>query len=169
MSLRSIPQSSLAAACVSDSKMLLYASRTSIYLPTTAMLTRLPGLTTHSTNFRSHVSSGFGRFKMQEITYQLVDSLGMQCQRDLVIVCATSRSSITAFRNAAEHRQLATDVAIERFFPYGKSATCGCRPISRQLCHALLSRLVFNSCAALIYGISVTCACSRRFLVRLQG
>ena len=85
----------------------------------------------------------FRRFKMQEITYQLVDSLGMQCQRDLVNrVRNVALLNHRFFRNAAEHRQLATDVAIERFFRTANQHLWLQADLS-QLCHALLSRLGF--------------------------
>ena len=85
----------------------------------------------------------FRRFKMQEITYQLVDSLGMQGQRNLVNrVLNVALLDHRFFRNAAEQRQLSTDIVIERFFGAANQHLRLQADLS-QLCHALLSRLGF--------------------------
>ena len=80
---------------------------------------------------------------MQEITYQLVDSLGMQGQRNLVNrVLNVALLDHRFFRNAAEQRQLSTDIVIERFFGAANQHLRLQADLS-QLCHALLSRLGF--------------------------
>ena len=64
--------------------MLLYASCRSMYLPTTAILTRFFGLTMRSTNFRQFVRSGGGVSSWSRLANESVQAFRMQHQRHFV-------------------------------------------------------------------------------------
>ena len=123
-----------------------------MYLPTTAILTRLLGLTTRSTKFLPVFQVGFGRFEVQKIADELVESLGVQGQRHLVDrVLDVAFLDHRLFHNAAKHRQLTTHIAVERFF---RAANQHLRLQSdfAQFRHALLRRLRFQFVRGLDVG-----------------
>ena len=86
---------------------------------------------------------GFRSFQMQKIADQRVQSLGVQHQRHFVNrVLDVALLDHRFFRNAAEHRQFATHVAVERFFG-AANQHLRLQPDFAELCHALLRGFCF--------------------------